>query len=199
MDFQYASAAYSKGSQTSQYGSRRAFLIWPETWRMGRCQLHGTGEDRWRQWEGHVQGLQDKTESSAENKQSCLWHRIWLKGRREKKILPTVRVLNLRETTRRYPAWECHRPRTIWKPDQRWAHVTVEIPLQRILTMTMGINASDLKNSKETTLLLHQHQCTRSTFPRTSLYSRVVKTEPTRLMIQLVEASSLSTGVIRQV
>lgn len=41
-------------------------------------------------------------------KQSCMGHMVWLKGRREKKILPKVRVLNLRETTGRYPAWECH-------------------------------------------------------------------------------------------
>lgn len=196
MDFQDARAAQSKESQTSQHGSRRAFLIWPGTWRMQRCLLDASGEGRWRQWEGQIQGPQDKTESSAENEESCLWRTIWLRGRREEKNLS-----NSKSSKPKGNDWKvCNLgvpwPRTAWKPEQRRAQVTVGIPLQKAIEamgmMTMAINVSDPR-SKKTTLLLHQHQCTRSTSPRTGLCSCVAKT---RLISQLVETLPLSTGSV---
>lgn len=39
-------AIYTKGSQTSQHGSRRGFLIWQETWRMQRHQLDENEQGR---------------------------------------------------------------------------------------------------------------------------------------------------------
>lgn len=132
MDFQDARAAQSKESQTSQHGSRRAFLIWPGTWRMQRCLLDGSEEGRWRQWEGQIQGPQDKTESPAEDEESCLWCTIWLRGRREEKIWPTVRVLNLRENTGMYPAWECRGGRQYGNQIRGERRLLLEFPSRRL-------------------------------------------------------------------
>lgn len=137
-------------------------------------------------------------ESLLQQTNSSMWsgQRVW--GKKEESTAHSVvRVMNLKRTTERSQAWEWHDLEQYGKWTRSEPGLLLEFPSLKVITSAGLVNKGANATVQWTTQkpLLH-YQYTRSTFLRTSLYSRVWKTELTRLMIWLVGSVPLFTGTV---